>query len=113
MRNGISASSFRIHRSAFRIMTDRIPTIEEQDGDGEVRYRMLYESEDKVYIRHIRGIYTRVRKYTGLPLLALFFFIPWFNIDGRQAMHFDLPRASSTFSGPASARRTVSCSPGC
>ncbi|WP_308368245.1 MULTISPECIES: cytochrome c oxidase accessory protein CcoG [unclassified Microbulbifer] len=72
-------------------MNDRIPTREEQDGDGEVRYRMLYESEDKVYIRHIRGFYTRIRKYTGLPLLALFFFIPWLNIEGRQAVHFDLP----------------------
>ncbi|WP_288130778.1 cytochrome c oxidase accessory protein CcoG [Microbulbifer sp.] len=72
-------------------MSDRIPTREEQDGDGEVRYRMLYESEDKVYIRHIRGIYTRIRKYTGLPLLLAFFFIPWLNIDGHQAVHFDLP----------------------
>ncbi|MBB3062955.1 cytochrome c oxidase accessory protein CcoG [Microbulbifer rhizosphaerae] len=72
-------------------MSDQIPTREEQDGDGEVRYRMLYESEDKVYIRHIRGFYTRIRKYTGLPLLALFFFTPWLNIEGRQAVHFDLP----------------------
>ncbi|WOX06164.1 cytochrome c oxidase accessory protein CcoG [Microbulbifer pacificus] len=72
-------------------MSDRIPTREEQDGDGEVRYRMLYESEDKVYIRHIRGVYTRIRKYTGLPLLLAFFFIPWINIDGHQAVHFDLP----------------------
>ncbi|SFC69597.1 cytochrome c oxidase accessory protein CcoG [Microbulbifer thermotolerans] len=70
---------------------NRIPSIEEQDGDGEVRYRMLYESADKVYIRHIRGVYTRIRKYTGLPLLAAYFFIPWFNIEGRQALHFDLP----------------------
>ncbi|MCQ3831055.1 cytochrome c oxidase accessory protein CcoG [Microbulbifer elongatus] len=72
-------------------MSDRIPTREEQEGGGEVRYRMLYESDDKVYIRHIRGVYTRIRKYTGLPLLLAFFFIPWLNIDGRQAVHFDLP----------------------
>ncbi|WGL16632.1 cytochrome c oxidase accessory protein CcoG [Microbulbifer bruguierae] len=72
-------------------MSDRIPTREEQEGDGEVRYRMLYESDDKVYIRHIRGVYTRIRKYTGLPLLLAFFFIPWLNIDGHQAVHFDLP----------------------
>ena len=72
-------------------MSDLIPTREEQEGDGEVRYRMLYESEDKVYIRHIRGVYTRIRKYTGLPLLLAFFFLPWLNIEGRQAVHFDLP----------------------
>ena len=72
-------------------MSDRIPTREEQDGDGEVRYRMLYESEDKIYTRHIRGFFTRVRKYTGLPLLAAFFFLPWLNIEGRQAVLFDLP----------------------
>ncbi|WP_345552383.1 cytochrome c oxidase accessory protein CcoG [Microbulbifer aestuariivivens] len=72
-------------------MSDLIPTREEQEGEGNVRYRMLYESEDKIYTRHIRGVYTRIRKYTGLPLLAAFFFIPWINIDGRQAVHFDLP----------------------
>ncbi|GAB2528461.1 cytochrome c oxidase accessory protein CcoG [Microbulbifer agarilyticus] len=72
-------------------MSDRIPTREEQDGDGEVRYRMLYESDDKIYIRHIRGVFTRIRKYTGLPLLLAFFFIPWLNIDGQQAVLFDLP----------------------
>ncbi|MEW5249950.1 cytochrome c oxidase accessory protein CcoG [Microbulbifer discodermiae] len=72
-------------------MSDLIPTREEQEGDGQVRYRMLYESDDKVYTRHISGIYTRVRKYTGLPLLAAFFFIPWINLEGRQAVLFDLP----------------------
>ncbi|WP_444931995.1 cytochrome c oxidase accessory protein CcoG [Microbulbifer sp. SSSA002] len=72
-------------------MSDLIPTREEQEGDGEVRYRMLYESEDKVYIRHIKGVFTRVRKYTGLPLLLAFFFLPWINIDGRQSVFFDLP----------------------
>ncbi|SHG23256.1 cytochrome c oxidase accessory protein FixG [Microbulbifer donghaiensis] len=72
-------------------MSDLIPTREEQEGDGEVRYRMLYESDDKIYIRHIQGVYTRIRKYTGLPLLLAFFFIPWLNIEGRQAVLFDLP----------------------
>ncbi|WP_346839212.1 cytochrome c oxidase accessory protein CcoG [Microbulbifer sp. SAOS-129_SWC] len=72
-------------------MSDLIPTRDEQDGEGDVRYRMLYESEDKVYIRHIRGLYTRVRKYTGLPLLLGYFFLPWLNLDGQQAVLFDLP----------------------
>ncbi|WP_434219173.1 cytochrome c oxidase accessory protein CcoG [Biformimicrobium ophioploci] len=68
-----------------------MPSKEDKDGEKQVRYRMLYESEDKVYIRHIRGFYSRIRKYTGLPLLLAFFFIPWLMIDGRQAVLFDLP----------------------
>lgn len=72
-------------------MSELIPTREEQDKDNEVRYRLLYESEDKIYIRHIRGFFTRLRKYTGLPLLLAFLLLPWLNIDHRQAIFFDLP----------------------
>lgn len=56
-----------------------------------IRYVNLYESEGKVYTRRISGFYQRLRRYTGLPLIAGYMLMPWLVIDGRPAMLFDLP----------------------
>lgn len=56
-----------------------------------IRYRNLYEAEDKIYTRKISGFYQSVRRYTGLPLIAAFLLLPWLIIDGRPAILFDLP----------------------
>lgn len=56
-----------------------------------VRYFDLYESESKVYTRKITGFFQRLRRYTGLPLIAGYLLMPWLMIDGRPAMLFDLP----------------------
>ncbi|MDO3381857.1 cytochrome c oxidase accessory protein CcoG [Gilvimarinus algae] len=56
-----------------------------------VRYINLYEADDKVYTRRITGFYQKLRRYTGLPLIAGFILMPWLVIDGRPAMLFDLP----------------------
>ncbi|MCP8897881.1 cytochrome c oxidase accessory protein CcoG [Gilvimarinus xylanilyticus] len=61
------------------------------ESQGGVRYINLYEAEDKVYTRRITGFYQKLRRYTGLPLIAGFLLMPWFIIDGRPAMLFDLP----------------------
>ncbi|WP_020208412.1 cytochrome c oxidase accessory protein CcoG [Gilvimarinus chinensis] len=61
---------------------------EPQEG---IRYVNLYEAEDKVYTRRITGFYQKLRRYTGLPLIAGFLLMPWLVIDGRPAMLFDLP----------------------
>ncbi|WP_045858288.1 cytochrome c oxidase accessory protein CcoG [Teredinibacter purpureus] len=61
------------------------------DKDSTIRYRNLYESPGKIYTRKISGFYQSIRRYTGLPLIAAFILIPWLVIDGRPAMHFDLP----------------------
>ncbi|WP_086930061.1 cytochrome c oxidase accessory protein CcoG [Agarilytica rhodophyticola] len=60
-------------------------------GDGEIRYINLYESEDKIYTRKVSGFFQAIRRYTGLPLIAAYLLLPWFVIDGRPAVLFDLP----------------------
>lgn len=59
-------------------------------GDS-TRYIKLYESEEKIYTRRITGFYQKLRRYTGLPLIAGFVLLPWLTIDNRPAMLFDLP----------------------
>ena len=56
-----------------------------------IRYRNLYESEDKIYTRKISGFYQKLRQYTGLPLIAGYLLLPWILMDGRPAVLFDLP----------------------
>jgi cytochrome c oxidase accessory protein FixG len=51
----------------------------------------LYEKREKIFTRKIEGFFQKVRLYTGWPLLLGYFVLPWLNIEGRQAMLFDLP----------------------
>jgi cytochrome c oxidase accessory protein FixG len=51
----------------------------------------LYEKREKIYTRKVAGFYQRIRLFTGWPLLAGYFLLPWINLDGRQALFFDLP----------------------
>ncbi|GAB5414585.1 MAG: cytochrome c oxidase accessory protein CcoG [Congregibacter sp.] len=51
----------------------------------------LYQRREKIYTRKIEGFYQRLRMFTGWPLLIAYFGLPWLNIDGRQAVLFDLP----------------------
>lgn len=63
----------------------------EEEQETGIRYVNLYEADDKVYTRRITGFYQRLRRYTGLPLIAGYLLMPWLVIDGRPAMLFDLP----------------------
>lgn len=72
-------------------MSQDTPESTSTHKDDSVRYINLYEAEDKVYTRRITGFYQRLRRYTGLPLIAGFILMPWLVIDGRPAMLFDLP----------------------
>jgi len=62
----------------------------EPSSDG-IRYVNVYESDSKIYTRKITGFYQKLRRYTGIPLMLGFLLLPWFVIDGRPAMLFDLP----------------------
>ncbi len=64
---------------------------ESSSDSDKIRYRNLYEAQGKIYTRKISGFYQSVRRYTGLPLIAAFLLLPWLVIDGRPAIHFDLP----------------------
>ncbi|MBX2808635.1 MAG: cytochrome c oxidase accessory protein CcoG [Cellvibrionaceae bacterium] len=72
-------------------MFDSDPHSKPAAGDKTIRYVNLYASEDKIYTRKITGFYQSIRRYTGLPLLLGFLLLPWFVIDGRPAVYFDLP----------------------
>lgn len=56
----------------------------------EIRYVNLYEPEAKIYTRKITGFYQRLRRYSGIPLVALFVLLPWISIDGRPAVWLDI-----------------------
>lgn len=68
-------------------MSDQLP---DQNSKDEIRYVNLYESEGKIYTRHITGFYQKLRRYTGIPLMLGFLLMPWLVIDERPAMLFDL-----------------------
>jgi len=44
----------------------------------------------KIYVRSVKGFYQRLRRYTGIPLLAAYFLTPWFSIADRPAVLFNL-----------------------
>jgi len=51
----------------------------------------MYESAKKIYPREIGGRFDRLSKLATIILLGLFYAVPWFLWDGRQAVLFDLP----------------------
>lgn len=69
----------------------RIPSKEVLSEDLDSRVFNLYEKREKIYTRGIEGVFQRVRLFTGWPLLLGYFLLPWINIEGRQAVLFDLP----------------------
>src|SRR5690554_2582007 len=69
----------------------RIPAKEVIADDVDSKVFNLYEKREKIYTRHIEGFFQRVRLFTGWPLLLGYFLLPWINLDGRQAVLFDLP----------------------
>ena len=70
-------------------MTDTQKNTPPKEAEA-IQYVNLYESEQKIYVRKITGYFQSVRRYTGIPLLLGFLLLPWFVIDGRPAVYFDL-----------------------
>lgn len=70
---------------------DRIPAQQIDSEDVDSRVFNLYEKKEKIYIRKMEGVFQTIRQYTGWPLLLGYFLAPWLQIDGRQAILFDLP----------------------
>jgi cytochrome c oxidase accessory protein FixG len=58
------------------------------EGFGE---RDLYQRREKIYTRFVGGFFQRLRFFTGWPLLAGYFLLPWVQWGERQAVLFDLP----------------------
>ena len=51
----------------------------------------LYEREEKIYPREMRGRFANLSRLATLVLLGLFYGVPWLQWDDRQAVLFDLP----------------------
>jgi len=61
------------------------------NSNNPVQDQSLYRKEPKIYPHHVSGRFTRLRDLAMYVLLGLFYFIPWLNIGGHQAVLFDLP----------------------
>jgi len=72
-------------------LSDDTQSSDRSKTDDGIRYVNLYESEDKIYTRKVTGFFQNIRRYTGIPLIAAYLLIPWFSIDDRPAVLFDLP----------------------
>ncbi|MBL4782577.1 MAG: cytochrome c oxidase accessory protein CcoG [Porticoccaceae bacterium] len=59
--------------------------------DEEVHVLYLYETGKKIYQRRFVGFFRKLKKCSGVPLLMGYLLLPWLQIDGRQAVWFDLP----------------------
>ncbi len=70
---------------------ERVPVKEVFPEDVDSRVFNLYEKKEKIYIRAMEGVFQNIRLFTGWPLLLGYFLAPWLQIDGRQALYFDLP----------------------
>jgi cytochrome c oxidase accessory protein FixG len=72
-------------------MTDQDLIEVEELAPAEVAELDLYQKREKIYTRKIEGYFQRLRLFTGWPLLAGYFLLPWLYWDDRQAVLFDLP----------------------
>jgi cytochrome c oxidase accessory protein FixG len=68
---------------------DLIPV--EELAPAEVAELDLYQKREKIYTRKIEGFFQRIRLFTGWPLLAAYFLVPWVQWGDRPAVLFDLP----------------------
>jgi cytochrome c oxidase accessory protein FixG len=67
------------------VMVKRLPTPVLTDAGD------MYESAAKIYPHEVDGRFQRMRRAAVFVLLGLFYFMPWIQWDGRQAVLFDLP----------------------
>ena len=65
-------------------MGQKIPSEVIDDG-------AMYVSERKVYPREIDGLFQKLRHSAVYVLLGLYYVMPWLQVEGRQAVLFDLP----------------------
>lgn len=64
---------------------------EKVQSNEAIQVYSLYQTADKIYTRSLPGFFRSLQRWTWIPLLTAYFLIPWFQIDGRQAVLFDLP----------------------
>ena len=72
---------------------------ENEKDYGEIIYRDLYVSPDKIYPRQVNGVYAKLRILTVLLLLGCYYITPWLTWNGDQAVLFDLPARQFRYFG--------------
>lgn len=68
---------------------DRIPV---QNVPASKAGTALYTKRESIHVKHITGIFQKLRDVAMAGTIGIFLFLPWVQWDGRQAVLFDLPR---------------------
>lgn len=51
----------------------------------------LYASRKKIYVRAVTGLFQRIRFFSLMALMGMYFLFVWVTFDGQPLIHFDLP----------------------
>jgi len=51
----------------------------------------LYASRKKIYVKEIKGFFQRIRTFSLLALMGMYFLFAWLTLNGEPLIHFDLP----------------------
>ncbi|MDH5614422.1 MAG: cytochrome c oxidase accessory protein CcoG, partial [Gammaproteobacteria bacterium] len=71
-------------------MSENAPDKSRQQPGEEIQQK-LFEKRGKIYPRQVQGLFARLRTTGVLVLLGIYYLVPWFSWDSRQAVLFDLP----------------------
>ncbi len=72
-------------------MSEQKPAAATEAAQRDAIEQELYQKRKKIYPREVHGLFASLRLLGVTALLGLFYLLPWFNFDGRQAVLFDLP----------------------
>ncbi|HAD10050.1 MAG TPA: cytochrome c oxidase accessory protein CcoG [Porticoccaceae bacterium] len=72
-------------------MSSQLDSKPDQAPDESEHVLYLYETRRKIYARRFKGFFRKLKKRSSIPMLLAYFLTPWIQIDGRQAVLFDLP----------------------
>ncbi|MCH8497546.1 MAG: cytochrome c oxidase accessory protein CcoG [Marinobacter sp.] len=51
----------------------------------------LYASREKIYVKEITGVFQKIRFFSLLGLMGMYFLFVWLQLNGQPLIHFDLP----------------------
>ncbi|MDX1456106.1 MAG: cytochrome c oxidase accessory protein CcoG [Marinobacter sp.] len=51
----------------------------------------LYASRKKIYVKEVKGLFQRIRFFSLLGLMGMYFLFCWITVNGQPLIHFDLP----------------------
>lgn len=72
-------------------MTEANKIAVKEINPGDKNSNDLYQKREKIYQRHLTGLFQKLRVATIWVTLGIYFLGPWLTWDGRQAVLFDLP----------------------